>query len=145
MKIDEVPQDGAFLKEGKIRDVCYAVDEKGNYTKVFSKGWAPKNDAIKMAWSNVYEHAEETRKQILAGKLSPIAFYMELNIMNPAILAEYMNLPRRKVKKHLKMKGFKKLRPEWIARYAEVLGVSSGDLTEIEKLREINITDENRL
>ncbi len=145
MKVDEVPQDKEFFEEGKIRDLCYVVDDKGHYTKVLSLGWAPKNDAIKLAWDVVYEHAEETRKQILEGKLSPIAFYMELNIMNAGILANYMNLSKRKVKRHLKMKGFKKLKPEIIARYAEVLGIDIKDLTRIERLREIKLTDENRL
>lgn len=145
MKVNEVPQDEAFLEEGKIRDLCYVLDDKGKYTKALSKGWAPKNDAIKMAWNVVYEHAEETRKQILEGKLSPIAFYMELNIMNAGILANYMNFSKRKVKRHLKMKGFKNLKPEIIARYAEVLGIDIQDLTRIERLREIKLTDENRL
>ncbi|MBN2481051.1 MAG: hypothetical protein JXB19_04885 [Bacteroidales bacterium] len=144
MKVNEVPQDEAFLKEGKIRDLCYVVDDKGHYTKVLSKGWAPKNDAIKLAWTVVYEHAEEIRKQILAGKLSPVAFYMELNVMDTGILANYMNLSRRRIKRHLKMKVFKKLKPELIARYAEVFGIDSQDLTDIERLGDFKPTDENR-
>lgn len=145
MKVNEVPQDQAFLKEGKIRDLYYVVDDHGHYTKALSKGWTPKNDAIKLAWNVVYEHAEETRKKILEGILSPLAFFMELNVMDPGILANYMNLPKRKVKRHLKMRGFKKLKPEMIARYAEVLGIDTEDLTQIERLREIKPADENRL
>ena len=32
MKLDEVPQDKAYLIEGKIRDLCYVVDKDGHYT-----------------------------------------------------------------------------------------------------------------
>ncbi|MBN1157786.1 MAG: hypothetical protein JXA61_00250 [Bacteroidales bacterium] len=145
MKISEVPQDKAFFEEGKIRDLCYVVDDKGHYTKALSLGWAPKNEAIKLAWDVVYEHAEETRKKILEGKLSPVAFYMELNIMNPVILANYMNLSRRKVKRHLKMKAFRKLKPHLIDRYAEVFGIDARDLTDIERLRQFKPADENQL
>ena len=94
MKLDEVPQDEAFLIEGKIRDVCYVVDKDGHYTSVLSKGWTPKNEAIKLAWDRIYEHAEEIRRQVLEGKLSPIALYMEINIMDIIILADYMGIPK---------------------------------------------------
>jgi hypothetical protein len=42
MKTNEVLQDKAYFEEGKIRDVCYAVDDNGNYTRVLSLGWEPK-------------------------------------------------------------------------------------------------------
>ena len=143
MKFEEVPQDEAFLKEGKIRDVCYVVDKDGHYTHVLSMGWKPKNDAIKLAWNHIYEHAEETRLRVLDGKLSPIAFYMELNIMDLAILANYMELPKWKVSRHLKMKGFKKLNTEMLSRYAEALNITAADLVDIERIRGIVIAHED--
>ncbi len=143
MKINEVPQDGAFLVEGKIRDLCYVVDDKGHYTKVLSKGWTPKNDAIRLAWNMIYENAEEIRRQVLSGILSPIALFMELNVMDVSILASYTGLPRRKVRKHLKMKGFRKLSPEHIRKYADALNLTVDELTDIERIRRIEIKHEN--
>ncbi len=143
MKIDEVPQDGAYLIEGKIRDLCYAVDEKGHYTKALSKGWTPKNEAIKLAWDMVYEKAELIRQKVLSGILSPIAFYMELNIMDVNILSSYTGFTKRKVRKHLKMKGFNKLSREQICLYAEALNISADELTDMDKLRELNIRHED--
>jgi len=142
MKLDEVPQDEAYLKEGKIRDVCYVVDKNGNYTRVLSKGWIPKNEAIKLAWNTIFEHAEETRRRVLKGKLSPIAFYMEINVMNVNILANYVEIPRRKVRKHLLMKGFNRLTPELLARYAEALNITPADLVDMERIKEIVIVHE---
>ncbi len=143
MKFDEVPQDEAFLQEGKIRDLCYVVDKDGHYTSVLSKGWTPKNDAIKLAWNHIYEHAEETRIMVLEGKLSPIALYMELNIMDLTILANYMELPKWKVRRHLKMKRFKKLNMEMLSKYAEALNITAKDLVDIERIRGIVIAHED--
>jgi hypothetical protein len=143
MKFDEVPQDEAFLEEGRIRDLCYVIDKDGNYTSVLSKGWAPKNEAIKLAWNQIYDHAEDTRLLVLDGKLSPIALYMELNIMDLTILANYMELPKWKVRRHLKMKGFKKLNPEMLAKYAEALNITAAELVDIERIRGIVITHED--
>jgi hypothetical protein len=143
MKFDEVPQDEAFLQEGKIRDVCYVVDKDGHYTRALSMGWTPKNDAIKLAWNQIYEHAEETRQRVLDGKLSPIAIYMELNIMDLAILANYMDLPKWKVRRHLKMRGFKKLSNEMLTRYAEALNITAADLVDMDRIRGIVIAHED--
>jgi hypothetical protein len=136
MKIDEVPQDEAYLIEGKIRDLCYVVDKDGHYTKALSKGWQPKNEAIKLAWNQIFEHADKIRNKVLAGILSPIAFYMELNIMDINILANYTGIPRRKVRKHLFMKGFRKLTPDQISRYADALNITPDELVNIERIRE---------
>jgi hypothetical protein len=109
MKIDEVPQDKGYLIEGKISDLTYAVDKDGRYASRQSLGWKPKNEAMTLAWDLVFERAENTRKQVLTGKLSPLAFYMELNIMDINILADYTGLSRWSVRRHLKMKHFNKI------------------------------------
>jgi hypothetical protein len=121
--------------KGRIRDLCYAVDKDGHYISTLSMGWKPKNEAIRLAWEQIYEHVEEKRQQVLAGKLSPIAFYMELNIMNPAMLASYTGISRWKVKRHLKMKHFKKLEPDILSRYAEALNIAPAELVDIDRIR----------
>jgi hypothetical protein len=143
MKLDEVPQDEAFLQEGKIRDMCYVVDKDGHYTHVLSKGWSPKNEAMRLAWNQIYDHAEETRHRVLDGKISPIALYMELNIMDLAILANYMEIPRWRVRRHLKMKGFRRLSHEMLSRYAEALNITATELVDIERIRGMVIAHED--
>jgi hypothetical protein len=143
MKIDEVPQDEAFMIKGKIRDVCYAVDKDGHYTSSLSMGWKPKNDAIRLAWDEVYKNLEETRRQVLDGLLSPIAFYMVLNIMDPGILSSYTGIPRWKVRRHLRMKHFHKLRPAQLEKYAEVLNITPAELVDTEKIRAMEIRYED--
>jgi len=132
MNINEVPQDDdGFLKAGKVRDVCYATDENGKYTQVLSLGWKPKNDALKLAWELISEKVEEKRKDVLAGKVSPIAYYIEKNAMDISILAQYTGVSRWRIKRHLKPSVFKKLKSPVLQLYADVFNITLEKLLQI--------------
>jgi hypothetical protein len=143
MKIDEVPQDKGYLIEGRISDLNYAVDQDGKYTSRQSKGWQPKNEAMTLAWELVFERAGKARNQVLSGKLSPLAFYMELNAMDIGILAGYAGISKWKVRKHLRMKNFNRLDPELITKYAEILNLTPEELIDTNKIREIKLEYED--
>jgi hypothetical protein len=132
MKKQEVPQDEG-LSEGLFEDICYALDENGNYTVVPTTGWQPKTDAMLQAWEVIHEKVEQVRQLVLAGELSPIAYLMEKNLMDVKLLADYMELPKRKVRKHLKPDQFNKLDNKILMRYAETFGIS---VEMLRKLRE---------
>jgi len=132
MNVNEVPQDDeGILKAGKTREVCYATDANGNYTQVLSLGWKPKYDAMRQAWEQVNEKTEEIRIQVLQGKLSSIAYYLEKNLMTPALLAQYTGFARWRVKRHLKPAVFKKLKLEVLQKYAEVFNLSVEELKQV--------------
>lgn len=133
MKKAEVPQDDEGLLEGKLREVCYAVDESGNYITVLSTGWTPKNAALKQAWEEVNEKAEEIKRKVLGGKLSPVAYYMEKNIMNLKLLSQYTGISKWRIRKHLKPKVFSKLDDETLARYAKAFETSVALLKEFDE------------
>lgn len=123
MKKKDVPQDKGLM-DGRFEDVCYAVDENGNYVPVLSAGWEPKNDAMRQAWQVIHEQVEEARQRVLSGKFSPVYYFMEKNMMDIRLLAEYMGLPKRKVRKHLKPSVFKTLEKETVEKYADVFNIS---------------------
>jgi hypothetical protein len=123
MQKKEVPQDKG-LTEGLYEDICYALDENGNYTVVPTTGWQPKTDAMLQAWDVIHEKVEQARQLVLSGELSPIAYYMEKNLMDVKLLADYAGLPKRKVRKHLKPDQFEKLDIEILKRYTETFGIS---------------------
>jgi hypothetical protein len=123
MEKKEVPQDKG-LTEGLFDDICYALDENGKYTVVPTTGWQPKTDAMLQAWDVVNEKVAQVRQQVLAGELSPIAYYMEKNIMDVKLLADYMGLPKRKVRKHLKAGCFNKIDNKVLERYAKTFGIT---------------------
>lgn len=123
MKKKEVPQDEG-LSDGLFEDICYALDENGNYTVVPTTGWQPKTDAMRQAWDVIHEKTEQARQRVLAGEVSPIAYYMEKNMMDIRLLADYAELPKRKVRKHLDPERFGKLDDDTLKRYAEAFEIS---------------------
>ncbi len=134
MKTTDVPQDDANMMQGKFREPVYSLDKDGNYTTVKSVGWDPKNAVMQEAWDNVNEKIEQTRQDVLAGNLSPIAYYIEKNIMDTGLVAKYMGLWKWTVKKHLKPRNFAKLNDEILEKYAKIFSISKEVLVDIEYL-----------
>jgi hypothetical protein len=119
MKDNEVPQDDANMLEGKFREPCYAIDEYGKYTTVPSVGWDPKNVVMQDAWDVVHERIADIKKRVEAGELSPIAYYMEKQLMDLTVLSGYTGFFKWTIKRHLKMKNFIKLNDKKLQKYAE--------------------------
>ncbi|HOX76545.1 MAG TPA: hypothetical protein PLW31_00795 [Bacteroidales bacterium] len=135
MKKKEVPQDEG-LSDGLFEDICYALDDDGHYVVVPTTGFQPKTDALLQAWDVIHEKIEEVRQLVLAGKLSPIAYFMEKNIMDARLLADYMGIPKWKVKRHLKPKHFNKLDDDILDRYAETFNINREQLKDISVIQE---------
>ena len=133
MKINEVPQDGNILeKSGEVRDVCYAVDENGEYKQVISVGWEPKNEAISYAWSLIEEECESIKKDVKAGNKSPLAYHIHRNVMTPEILASYTGFTKREIKRWCKPKHFLKLDSEKLGKIAQVLKMDIEQLVSVD-------------
>jgi len=134
MKSKEVPQDDANMLQGKFKEPVYSVDENGNYTTVPSVGWDPKNAVMQQAWDTINEKINEVREKVLAGKLSPIAYYMEKEIMDVSLLAKHVGLWKWTVKRHLKQKHFKKLPDKTLEKYADTFDMTVEELKDIKKI-----------
>jgi hypothetical protein len=137
MKKKEVPQDEG-LSEGRFKDVCYALDDEGNYTVVPSTGWQPKTDAMLQAWEVIHEKVEQVRQKVLKGEQSPIAYFMEKNLMDVKLLADYTDIPKRKIRKHLKPERFNQLDDKVLSKYAEAFGIS------VETLRNFSAIEKDK-
>ncbi|NSL88416.1 hypothetical protein [Chitinophaga solisilvae] len=131
MKKEEVPQDGDNLHEGTFKQIMYAVDNSGNYVQVQSAGWEPENIALTQAWEEVNDRVEQARKRVLAGEISPVAFYMEKNIMDLALLASYVGKFQWQVKRHMKPAVFRRLSDKMLQRYADAFKISKQDLLQV--------------
>jgi hypothetical protein len=88
-----------------------------------SPGFEPQNIALEQAWDEVNENIEAALDMVEAGKKSPLFFFMNREIMEVKILAEYMKLPKWKVKRHLKLDRFNKLDNSVLEKYAKVLRI----------------------
>ncbi|MDP2722595.1 MAG: hypothetical protein Q8O72_07555 [Bacteroidales bacterium] len=135
MKAKDVPQDDANMLQGKLREPIYSLDENGNYTTIQSVGWNPKNEVMKEAWDQVNEKVENARNKVLSGELSPLAYYIEKNIMDIGLVAKYMGIWRWTAKRHLKPKIFARLTEETLEKYARVFNVTKEQLIETNLLK----------
>ncbi len=136
MKKDHVPQDEGNLVKSNMKDLSYATDEEGKYTTVLSTGWEPTTLAQKESMDLINERIEEARNKVLAGELSPIAYYMELNRMDVPILSSYTKIWSWFVKRHLKPKHFAALKEKTLHKYAEAFNITPEQLKDIEKYSE---------
>jgi hypothetical protein len=127
MKKDEIPQDLGAL--GKITtEICYAVDESGNYTTVPSNGWEVKSSALDVAWKDVEQRIETARQKVKNKEASPILYFMELRVMDIPIVAAYTGFWKWQVKKHMRYAVFEKLSTPKLEKYAALFEVSVEDL-----------------
>jgi hypothetical protein len=130
MKIDDVPQDNGMIANYG-HEICYAVDDQGKYVLSPSLGWEPKNIVNSIAWDVIHQQVADVLKQMHDGKLSTLAFHMVKNQMDVKLLAQYVRLPRWKVKRHLKPDGFKGLGTALLNRYADVFDIPVDQLLKI--------------
>ena len=135
MQQDEVPQDKKNLNEGKLAKLYYATDPKGHYTKVNSIGWEPETVAMEQAWDVVHAEVEAARQKVIAGKASPVLYFLKKNIMNVPMVAGYMGTLSVIVLLHMRPFWFKKLGRKTLERYAYTFRISVDELLDIEKLK----------
>ncbi|WP_128331038.1 hypothetical protein [Apibacter sp. HY039] len=133
MKKEQVPQDEGNLVKSNIKDLYYAVDEEGKYTTVLSTGWEAKTLAQDESMDLIKERVEDARSKVLAGELSPIAYYMEVNKMDVSILSSYTHIWSWFVKRHMKPANFYKLKTKTLQKYAEAFGINIEQLKDISK------------
>jgi hypothetical protein len=127
MKKEEIPQDLGAL--GKITgEVVYAVDESGKYSTALSNGWEVKSSALDVAWKDVEQRIEAARQKVIRKEASPVLYFMELRVMDIAIVAAYTGFWKWQVKKHVKYPVFEKLSAAKLAKYAALFEVSVEEL-----------------
>lgn len=124
MKKEEVPQDKSSLSSIKMKELCYATDEKGNYTTALSSGWEPKTIALENSIEDVNERIEIARQKVKNGEASPIVYFMEVHKMDWLTLSSYVNMWQWRVKRHAKPSVFIKLSNKILSRYAEAFEIS---------------------
>lgn len=133
MKKDEIPQDYSALVN-HFRELCYAKDQDGKYTTGLSTGWEVKTVALEQAWEEIKLRIEETLEEIRKGHKTPLAYFMELRLMDSKLLSKYAGIWHFKVKRHLnKPEVFRKLDSKTIQKYAQALDITAEDLTQFNK------------
>lgn len=128
MKKNEVPQDKSNLESANFKELCYAVDENGEYTTELSTGWSPKTIALNNAIEALNERISASKQRVKDHKVSPLEYYMELHKMDLPILASYVGIWKWRVKRHFRPAVFKKLNNKTLQKYADVFDISIEEL-----------------
>lgn len=131
MKKNEVPQDDSSLKSKDFKELCYAVNEAGDYVTAKSSGWDPKTIALDNTLQEINERVFKAKQDVLENKVSPIVYYMELHKMDLQILSSYVGMWRWRVKRHLNPKVFDSLSQKILQKYADVFEISIAELKTI--------------
>jgi len=131
MKAKDIPQDPSALDK-YTKEVCYVVNESGEYVTELSRGWEIKADALDVAWDDIAKRVETAKEKVKRGEASPLLYYMELKLMDIDIVAAYTGIWKWRVKRHLKPSSFKNLSKRVLEKYASVFEVNVEDLKSLE-------------
>ena len=127
MKKEEIPQDPSGLNNF-TKEVCYAVDESGQYTTQLSSGWEVKASALGVTWTDIENKLSEARQKVNNGDASPILYFMQLRLMDLEIVSAYTGFWKMTIKKHLKPNKFNSLSDKSLQKYADLFEVSIANL-----------------
>lgn len=85
------------------------------------------NEEIRIYYQQRAEELERLYREVLAGTLSPVAFFVTYQTMNVKDVAARVKLRPRMVERHMTLEGFRSARVEELQRYARVFDVSVSD------------------
>lgn len=127
MRPDEVPQENAPVLGG-VRKAVYVVDQDGHYQIAQSGGDEAEVTVTEEAVAWFARLAEDARQRARRGETSPLEYHMFRLRMDLPNLAQATGLWRWRVRRHLTPKGFARLSPRLLERYADALGLNAAQL-----------------
>ncbi|MEI7982559.1 MAG: hypothetical protein WCI71_12975 [Bacteroidota bacterium] len=130
-KVNKEPAEDGLLYSYN-RELFYHFDKEKGFTRELDYQISENQTIIKQSWDAAEQRLEEVRQLVISGKQSPIGYHMERVLMEIPILAAYMEMGKWRIRRHLTPKGFKKLKPEILEKYASVFGIT------VEQLKNIN-------
>lgn len=124
----EIPQEENKTLDG-IRKVMYVKEEGGEFHRV-NYGSSVEEFATITAVEEFEVLKQESLESIKKGIDSPIRYYMYENRMDLPTLSSAVGMFQFRVKRHLKMKNFKKLNDKLLRKYADAFNIKIEDLKE---------------
>jgi hypothetical protein len=102
--------------------ILYVEKKDGSYGPVRTGSYITKN-YLDDFWFKRKNLEKEYLEKVKTGEISSIAYYMTMEELTLSELASRVNMPERRVKKHLDPRNFGKLSVEELNRYCEVFNV----------------------
>jgi hypothetical protein len=123
------------------RELFYSFDPEHHYSRRVDYQYQGNQLIIKQSWDVAQERVDQVKEKIRHGEVSPLAYFMEKNLMEIPMLSDYSGFPKRKVKKHLTPSGFSKLDRAALEKYAYAFNVKVEELLNPDLESGIEITN----
>ena len=127
MRTKDVPQDNGMIGDHGC-EICYTTDETGQYELTNSLGWDVKNIVNDQAWEIIFQEINTIHCKVISNKLSPLAYHMAKNQMDPGLLGKYVSIAKWRVKRHLKPSIFKRLSESILSAYSDIFEITIDEL-----------------
>lgn len=126
MKKIDIPQENNSTLNGQ-KKVMYGTNESGEFQRI-NYASSVEEFATITAVEEYKELEKECLEDIKNNIASPIKYYMYKNRMDLPTLSSVVGMFSFRVKRHLKMKHFKKLNNKILQRYADALSIKVDEL-----------------
>lgn len=117
---------------GQSRELSYSYDKTGNYEKTVGFHGEPDRVIIQQAWDHFNERITEAKEKVLAGKVSPIVYYMEKNLVDTLSLSMLAGISIWRVKWHFRPRVFNRLKTKTLEKYASAFNITVEELKKVE-------------
>ena len=123
MDVDEVPQEGNRTMAGHRR-AMYARDKDGRIVIVASRGGEVDETVTLQALERIREMSEEARQRVLAGRTSPLEYWMYAQRLDLPQLSQVTGFWKWRIRRHFRPEKFLTLPSKILERYAAVMGIT---------------------
>lgn len=116
---------------GQFRELFYSYEEGGKYEKTVGKHGETGRVILQQAWDLFNERIEEARQKVLSGKVSPVVYYMEKNLLDPMNLSMMAGIAIWRVKWHFRPAVFRRLSEQTLQKYATAFNITVDQLKNV--------------
>lgn len=127
MDVNDVPQEGNRTL-GNHRKALYAKDADGKMVIVPSCGSEVDETVTMQAVDRMNALAADAKARALAGKTSPLEYWMYARRMDVALLSQISGIWQWRIRRHFNPQCFDHLSSRVLARYVEALGLTAAQL-----------------
>lgn len=130
MDVNDVPQEGNRTMGGHRR-AMYARDKDGRIVIVPSRGGEVDETVTLQALDRIKDMTEEARVRVLAGRSSPLEYWMYAQRLDLPQLSQVTGYWQWRIRRHFRPEKFAKLSNEILENYAWVMGITVDQLRKL--------------
>lgn len=119
-------------RHGQSKELLYSYDKDGQFQRTVGFHGEPDRIILQQAWDHFNERIEDARQRVLAGKASPIVYYMEKFLADPLNLSMMAGISIWRVKWHMRPGVFKRLNEKTLKKYADAFNISIEQLKKVD-------------